>query len=75
MNSRVLRIVLAVGGAVLLALGLFHTAADIVGSFHSAGSSTSAQAFTLMIRVHWLVVALAGASLCVLSFFIGKKKV
>jgi hypothetical protein len=75
MNSRVLRIVLAVVGAALVALGLFHTAADILGSFHSAGFSTSAQSFTLMLRVHWVVAVLAGAFLCVLSLFIGKKKV
>ncbi|SPE53125.1 exported hypothetical protein [Verrucomicrobia bacterium] len=47
MHLRALRIVLAAVGLALLALGLFHTASDILGSFNSSGSSTSAQAITL----------------------------
>jgi hypothetical protein len=75
MRSRALRIVLAVVGVALLSLGLSHTAADILGSFHASGSSALAEAITLMFRVHWLAAALAGAFLCVLSFILIKRKV
>jgi hypothetical protein len=71
MHSKALRIGLVVVGFALLALGLFH----ILGSFHFFGSSISDQAFTLIVPIHWLAVALAGAALCVVSFCVGKRKV
>ncbi len=74
MKSRALRIVVGMVGLVLLALGGFYTATDILSSFHSDGSSSSAQSFTLMIRTHWVVAAFGGALLCVLSFFIGRRR-
>jgi len=75
MRARILRLVLAAIGVALLVLGLLRSAVAILSSFHSSGSSTSAQAFSLMIPLQWPAVALAGALLCVLAFFVGRRKV
>lgn len=74
MQSRALRIVLRVVGLLLLVIGGFITAADLLDSFHSAGSSNAAS-FTIMVRTHWAVVALVGVVLFVLSFFVGRRRV
>ena len=71
MQSRALRIVLRLIALLLLALGGFKTAADILDSFHSAGSSNAA---SFMVPLHWAVVALGGLLLFVLSFFIGRRR-
>lgn len=73
MQLRVFRIALGLVGLVLLALGAFHTGADILGSFDSASSSNSAS-MTFMVPLYWVPVALGGAVLCLLSFFIGRRR-
>ena len=75
MQTRTLRIILGVAGAALLGLGLLRTGAAILGSFHSSGSSTSAEAISLMIPVHWLAVAVVGGLLGLLAIFVGRRKV
>jgi hypothetical protein len=74
MPARTLKIVLAVAGLALLGLGLLRSGADILASFHSSGSSTSAVATSFMIPVRWLAVALAGTLLCVVAFLVGGRK-
>jgi len=62
------RIVLIVVGVLLLALGLLNTVPDILRLIRSNASTE-----TLMVKNYWLLAAVIGALLCVISLFIGKK--
>jgi hypothetical protein len=70
MRATTLRIVLGGTGVLLLGLGLVRSGTDILGSFHYVGSGAAG----FVIPVGWLVMALAGALLCMLAFFAGRRK-
>ena len=62
------KIVLITVGVILLALGLLNTVPDILRLIRSNASTE-----TLMVKNYWLLAAVIGALLCVISLFIGKK--
>lgn len=68
-RKKLAKIVLFVIGIILLALGLFNVGGDILRSFHSGAQTT-----TFMVRTPWVLLAVSGAILCVISFFIGRKE-
>ena len=74
MKSKALRISVAVIGVALLIWGSIHFATDIREHFHSFGGDTSAFGFSLKIRLHWLLVGIVGALLCVWSLFVKSKR-
>jgi hypothetical protein len=68
-----LRIILGLVGALLFALGVFHTVPDVQTLFVFFNSNEASA--TLMISPLWPVATLGGALLCFLCFFVWKSKV
>jgi hypothetical protein len=73
MKSKALRIALGIIGVALLVWGAIHVIADVRENFHPFGSGTSG-GFSLMIRLHWFAVGIAGALLCAWSLLVKSKK-
>jgi len=73
MKSTILRLMLAVAGAVLLVLGIAHIAAAFWENFHPFGSA-NAGGFSLVLPLHWVAVVLAGALACFLSYWLFRKR-
>jgi hypothetical protein len=70
MQTTARKFVLMTVGVILLALGLGNTVPDVLRFFFS---NTASQ--TLMISNIWVLSAICGALLCIISLFTGKKKV
>jgi hypothetical protein len=70
MQTKARKFVLMAVGVILLALGLGNTVPDVLRFIQSNTASE-----TLMINNYWVLAAICGALLCVISLFTGKKRV
>lgn len=68
-----IRIILGLVGALLFALGAFHTWPDALQLIAFLNSNKASA--TLMVSTLWPVVTFGGALLCVLCFFVWKSKI
>lgn len=69
MKIEALKIVLMVVGVILLSIGLLNIISDVL---HFIRSNTASS--TLMIRTHWILMAVCGALLCIVSLFVRSKQ-
>jgi hypothetical protein len=73
MRLRLLKLILQVGGVLLLVVGVFKQAVAAFGSLREVHSDNSAS-LTLMVPLTWLYVAAVGFALLVGSFFIPRRR-
>ena len=72
-KSTILRLMLAIVGAVLLVPGIARVAAAIRENFHPFGSG-NAFGFSLVLPIHWVALILIGAVACFLSYWLFRKR-
>jgi heme/copper-type cytochrome/quinol oxidase subunit 2 len=73
MRLKWLKLVLRIGGALLLAVGGCVQGSEVFGALHTLSSDNSAT-LTMMMPMTWLYVAVVGFVLLIASFFVPKRR-
>jgi uncharacterized membrane protein YwaF len=75
MRSTILRLVLVIAGAVLLIVGIAHLAPAFLDGFYPFGSANPG-GFSLVLEfpLYWVAVAIVGAMVCFLSYWLFRKR-
>ena len=74
MRLKWLKLVLRIGGALLLAVGGCVQGSEVFGSLHTGYSDNNSATLTMMVPMTWLYVAVVGFVLLVASFFVPKQR-